>query len=139
MNDRILVDTSAWVKFFREGADNQGVADEVERLILDDCVCYSEPVYIELVIGAKVKGGIDELKKLFSVFPVLRVDEKVWHDAVKTAIELRRNGLRVDVPDLLVASTAVLNEATVYHHDKHFQWISSLGPLNEYSLLGEKK
>ena len=36
MSDRVLVDTSAWTRFFRKKPDDPATADEVERLLTED-------------------------------------------------------------------------------------------------------
>ena len=66
MNDRAIIDTSAWIKFFRKGKDNNQVADEVEHLLVEELIYYTEPVYIELVVGAGARSGIRELENQHS-------------------------------------------------------------------------
>lgn len=138
MNDRVLVDTSAWVKFLRKGRSGQQVADEVEVLIRSDRVCYTEPVYLELLIGARAGGGAKELEKLFSLFPLVQIDDKAWIRSMETAVLLGKKGFRVDLPDLLISSAAILNGLQLFHNDNHFRTIAGIESLNEYSFLNER-
>ena len=135
MNDRAIIDTSAWIKFFRKGKNNKQVADEVERLIIDELVYYTEPVYIELVVGAGARSGIRELEKYFDILPIFKAGEKEWRQAWNIAYSLRTKGLRVDIVDLIVAAAAINNDVAVFHHDKHFRLIADVAPLKEYSFL----
>jgi predicted nucleic acid-binding protein len=139
MNERTLIDTSAWVKFFRRGKENSQVADEVELLLNDDMAFYTEPVYLELLVGAKVPDGIERLKQSFLNLPLLQVGAEDWQQASQLALSLRESGLRVDIVDLVVAATAISNEVTLFHHDKHFRWIAGVSNLRERSFLEDKK
>ena len=62
-----------------------------------------------------------------------------WHRAWEMAFALRRKDLRVDIADLIVAATAIGNNAIVFHHDKHFRSIVDVQPLKEYSFLQGRK
>ena len=139
MNDRAIIDTSAWIMFFRKGKNNKQVADEVERLIIEELAYYTEPVYIELVVGAGARSRIRELEKNFGALPIFKAGEKEWLQAWKIAFSLRTKGLRVDIVDLIVAAAAINKDVAVFHHDKHFRMISGIAPLKEYSFLPNKK
>lgn len=139
MSERTLIDTSAWVRFFRKGAENKGIADEVEHLLDDGQACYTEPVYVELVIGARLPGGLELLKDSFLSLPVAKIEEGDWRLAWELVYLLRKKGLRVDVADLLVAAKAINNDVRVFHNDKHFSWIAKISRLREYSFLGDKE
>jgi len=139
VNEPVIVDTSAWVSYFRKGKDKGQVADEVERLIVEELAHYSEPIFLELAVGARAGDGVAELEKNFGALPILKVEESDWHRAWETAFALRRKGLRVDIEDLIVAATAIGNGAIVFHHDKHFRSIADVAPLKEYSFLPGRK
>lgn len=72
MSDLVLIDTSDWVRFFREGKENHEVADEVERLLNDELASFIEPVYLELVVGAKVPEGLERLRQRFVLLPPVK-------------------------------------------------------------------
>lgn len=135
MSDPVLIDTSAWTRFFRKKPDNPTTADEVERLLVEGLACHAQPVYLELVVGAGGSRGLDELKGNLGALPILKVGEREWHRAGETALALRTKGLRVDIADLLVAATAITNDLRVFHHDGHFRSIADVAALREYSYL----
>src|SRR5450759_1007456 len=114
MSELTLVDTSAWTRFFRKKPDSPATADEVERLLVENSACYTQPVFLELVVGT---------------------GESEWQRALQIAAALRRKGLRVDIVDLVVAATATINKVRLLHHDKHFRQIASVSDLREYSYL----
>ena len=139
MNERTLIDTSALVRFFRKGKENRQVADKVEQLLNDEMASYTEPVYLELLVGAKVPDGLEWLKKSFLQLPILHVGAEDWRQASQLALSLRESGLRVDIVDLVVAATAISNDVTLFHNDRHFQWIAGVSNLRERSFLEGKK
>lgn len=139
MNEPVIVDTSSWVRFFRKGKDKGQVADEVERLVVEELAHYTEPIYLELAVGARAGDGVAELEKNFDTLPIMMVGEDDWHRAWEMAFTLRRKGLRVDSVDLIVAATAIGNGAIVFHHDKHFRSIAGVAPFQEYSFLQGRK
>jgi tRNA(fMet)-specific endonuclease VapC len=135
VSDRVLVDTSAWTRFFRKKPDNHATADEVERLLTEGLACFTPPVYLELLVGARRNEGMDELERDFSVLPVLEVGAVEWNKAFQVAAALRKKGLRVDTVDLLVAAAAITNDVWLFHYDNHFRLISRVAPLRERSFL----
>lgn len=137
MSDRVLVDTSAWTRFFRKKPDNLATADEVERLLTEGLACFTQPVYLELLVGARRNDGMDELERDFSVLPVLKVGEAEWEQALEVAVALRKNGLRVDIVDLVVAAAAITSDVWLFHYDNHFRLIAGVAPLRERSFLPE--
>ncbi|MFH1150347.1 MAG: PIN domain-containing protein [Actinomycetota bacterium] len=138
MSDLVLVDTSAWTRFFRNKPDDPATADEVERLLVEGLACYTQPVYLELVVGARGGRGLEELKENLEALPVLGVGEREWDLAVETAMSLGTKGLWVDMADLLVAAVAITNNTRVLHHDNHFRAIAGVAALREYSFLKDK-
>jgi len=130
VSDLVLIDTSAWIRFFRTGEENRRATDEVERLMESDRACYTEPVYVELAIGARSQ---DELRDGFVALHLLNAGESEWRWAWETAFKLREKGLYAGATDLVIAGAAVSRGVRVFHHDKHFRWIAEVSALEEYS------
>jgi predicted nucleic acid-binding protein len=138
MSELTLVDTSAWTRFFRKKPDSPATADEVERLLVENSACCTQPVFLELVVGSGGSQGVKELESDFSALQLLKAGESEWQRALQIAAALRRKGLRVDIVDLVVAATATINKVRLLHHDKHFRQIASVSDLREYSYLSGK-
>ena len=60
----ILVDTSAWVEFLRDG--DVDVADAVERLLQDDLAATTGPVVMEVLAGARSAPHLRQLQSLLA-------------------------------------------------------------------------
>jgi len=137
MSELVLVDTSAWTRFLQKRPDRTDVADEVERLLLADRICYTEPILIELVAGVRGEDDLSGLQRLFASVRLRSVDDAVWKTATDLAFALGRRGFReTPMADVLIASTAMVHELTLFHHHPgHFEPIAEVSALKEYSLI----
>jgi hypothetical protein len=90
---------------------------------------------VELLSGAKDERQYAELRDDFSVLPLLEIDAVTWEAAGRSAFELRRKGITVPVPDLLIATVACQHAATLLHADKHFDLIAPHLGLTVESLV----
>lgn len=136
MSELVLVDTSAWTRFLRSKPDRVDVADEVERLLVGDLVCYTEPIFIELVAGAGGEDGLAGLKRLFAPIRLKSVNPQVWDEAVRMAFALGMKGFRkTPMADVLIAACACIHGLTLFHHHpRHFKPIADVSELKEYCL-----
>lgn len=134
-SELVLVDTSAWTRFFRKKPDSPAAADEVERLLGEGLACWVRPIYLELLVGARGKDGVDALEASFSALRRLDAGDREWDEAASIASSLRKKGLRVDVVDLVVAASAITNGVSLFHHDRHFKQIAGVAALRERSFL----
>ena len=137
MNELVLIDTSAWISFFRKKNGGSGTADEVTRLLSGGAVCTSQPVFMELVACARSTAGLKVLTRNFAGLPMLSIGEREWDRVRDIAIALRMKDNRVGVIDMLLAATAINNDIRLLHHDKHFCSISSVAPLREYGMSAD--
>lgn len=136
MSELALVDTSAWTRFLRNKPDRVDVAEEVERLLVADLLCYTEPIFIELVAGARGSEDLAGLRRLFAAIRLRSVNSEVWIAATDIAFSLGKRGFReTPMADILIAATASVHGLTLFHHHpRHFQPIAEVSGLEEYSL-----
>jgi predicted nucleic acid-binding protein len=115
---RVLIDTSAWVQFFRHGEGP--IADEVARLIEADEAWTTGPVVAELLHGTRSDRERRELSTLLetlSYADVLRADWEAVGDLLR---RLREKGRTLPLSDALIASVAKRLDLTVLTLDAHF-------------------
>ena len=115
----ILIDTSAWIDFFRETGG--AVGDLVAELIRLDQAYLTGPVMAELLHGAKGKREATELDAVFTTIPILDVSREDWIMTGTTLHTLRKKGLSIPLTDVLIASVAQRHKMAVLTLDKHFQ------------------
>ena len=116
---KVLVDTSAWIDFFRNSSGACG--DLVADLIRSDSAYLTGPVISELLHGVKGKKEASQLNFLFTTIPYMEIDRNDWSMTGSTLQKLRGKGLSIPLTDVLIATVAVRNDMMVLTLDKHFQ------------------
>lgn len=119
---RVLIDTSAWIDFFRD--TDGAVGDLVAKLIRLDRAYLTGPVMAELLHGAKGKREATQLDAVFTAIPILDISREDWITTGTSLHALRKKGLSVPLTDVLTASVAQQHKMAVLTLDKHFQHLS---------------
>ncbi|MBR6215833.1 MAG: PIN domain-containing protein [Spirochaetaceae bacterium] len=120
----ILVDTSVWIDYFRNGS----TADALDKLIENDMICINDVILSELLPSINQRHE-EELKELLLSFPKLQMKID-WNEIVFMQTKNLHNGInKVGLPDLMIAQNAIQNNVKLFSCDKHFQLIKNLFPL----------
>jgi predicted nucleic acid-binding protein len=117
----ILIDTSAWIQFFRpKGSPN--LKGQVSEAIQRESAAFTCPVRLELLTGARPTECRDlEIGLSFATrIPLL---PEHWDQAATFASRLQLKGLKVPLSDLLIATVAQASGIPVLCDDKHFALI----------------
>ena len=89
----------------------------------------------ELLVGTRNDAGFRKLDKLLDALPEIPIDAAVWKEAARLGTDLRRHGMTVPLPDLLIAEAAIQAEIELWHTDDHFEKITKFVPLRAKNLL----
>jgi len=119
----ILVDSSAWIEFYRSSGDPQ-VAGAVAKAIEEDAVCTNGIIQAEIVSFAPDRKSFDLLTADFRAFHWLEFERQDFDLASRLGFDLRRRGITVPATDLIIAAGAIHADATLYHLDSHFDQIT---------------
>lgn len=119
---RILVDTSVWIKYFKNPSEE--IAEKVDELLDQESACTSELVIAELIWGAKSEKEVSVIEKLAKTLAVLRQTEKSWHDSGILSYKLKKLGITISLLDCYIAVIASENNCSIFTLDKHFETIS---------------
>jgi predicted nucleic acid-binding protein len=112
-----LVDTSAWVEFFRgRGA----VADRVDEAIEANTAAICGPVLTELARGLIARERKTVLNLLYAC-NFLEQPPDLWRAAGDLGFLLRRQGVTAKTMDLLIASHALFHQVPLLTVDKDFK------------------
>jgi len=122
-SDKILVDTSAWIEFFRKKDPYYKV---ILELIDNGKVCCLGIVLAELLQGAKSQKELDVLKEFLYVFDFLPESTEMWRKAGELSYLLRQKGKAVGLSDCYISIVANINDATLLTQDKHFEVIGKV-------------
>lgn len=125
----ILIDTSAWIEFFRRKG-NPLVKQRIATLITANEAAYSCPVVFELISGA-LDQELPAISKGLSFATRIQLSPSDWDMAAHSARTLRKAGVTVPPDDLLIATVGFERSIPIMCRDKHFSMIQS----NVYSEL----
>ena len=124
MNDPVVIDSSVWIRIFRESVA-EDLAKEVDLLVGEKRVAIVPIINLEVLSGASSTQDFLNLKHSFHGLTWFRFDDEIWDISANWAFELRKAGTSVPLADILIAVTAYKNDAMVLHADRHFDFISS--------------
>lgn len=118
---RVLVDTSVWIDYFRNG-DNSASLDDLidENLLVTNDIILTELIpYLKVKKQTTVIKLLDELNKL----PL----EINWEEIITFQTKCLRSGANgFGIPDLIIAQNASQNDCNVYSLDKHFNVLNQV-------------
>jgi tRNA(fMet)-specific endonuclease VapC len=127
MLDLVLVDTSAWVDFFR---GRQPVADVVDVLLGEERVVIHGVIRAELLQGTRSDRDFETLRGLLDALPALDEPSDLWVAVGRLGARARRAGVNgVGIPDLVIALVAEHNGVPLLTLDAHFQALAGNSEL----------
>ena len=126
----VLVDTSVWIEFLR-GSGGPADAWVVEALAQGRPLAWTEPVLLELLVGATSADRATELRSLVTRGPMARlVGLADWEAAATLARAARSAGRPVrSTVDCLIAAVAIRTGIPVVTCDRDFTVLASVSPL----------
>ena len=120
----ILVDTSAWIAFFR---DRGPVASIVDHALEDDDVALCGPVFTELRRGFRSAAERSKTIPLLLACHQLPEPASLWNEAGDLGFALARRGVTIKSLDLLIAAYALANGVPILTIDRDFPLIARAG------------
>jgi predicted nucleic acid-binding protein len=120
----VLVDTSAWIDYFRGGTDSS----RLDVLIEEDLIVTNDLLLAELVPFLKVRNQRKLIELLSSVRRLtLEID---WREIIELQTRCLRQGLNgIGIPDLIIAQNAKQHGCEVFSLDGHFVLLRKLAGL----------
>lgn len=116
-----VLETSVFTRLHRDQ-----VHEEVQQLPPEE-LARSVVTGLELGFSARTPDEWDRTAQMLSALAELPLTADVVDRAKQVQRELAGRGLRGrKIPDLLIAATAELSEATLVHYDKDFELIASV-------------
>jgi len=125
--ERVLVDTSVWVSYFRGSAP--AISEKVDILLAGEEVCVPKIVLVELVQGAKSQREISAIEDFFDAFTILDQSPDTWWSAGNLSRQLKQRGKTIPLLDCYIAVIAKENSCAVLTLDDHFKEIQRVMPL----------
>ena len=119
----ILIDTSAWIDFFR---GNGRLADSVDDALATGVAALCGPIVTELRRGLSASQR-KRLLQLLSGCSILDTPAELWVEAGDLGYRLGRKGVTVKTLDLLIAVHAIFHDAELLTADSDFRHIVNAG------------
>lgn len=125
--DKVLIDTSVWVEYFRGEA--AAISDKVDKLLSEGEVCVPKIILAELLQGAKSEREISVIEDFFEAFTILDQSQDTWLTAGKLSRRLKNKGKTVHLIDCYIAVIAQENGCAIFTLDDHFKEIQKVIPI----------
>ncbi|WP_420575702.1 PIN domain-containing protein [Ekhidna sp.] len=110
----VLVDSSVWIDYFRNGTDL------LDQLIEEDLVVANDIILSELIPALKLQKQEDVIESLLSLELVeLNIDWKLIREY--QIINLQNGINKVGIPDLIILQQTIEQNLYLFSLDKHFK------------------
>lgn len=129
--DKVLVDTSAWIEFFKRKEPYYGI---ILKLIDNDGICCTGIVLAELLQGSKSDKELNAIKEFLYVFDFLSESIHSWEDAGQLSYTLQRKGKSIGLSDCYITVIATSNNVKLLTLDRHFPLIKKECGLQLYDI-----
>lgn len=129
--DKVLVDTSAWIEFFRK---KEPWYSAISGLMDEKRICCAGIILAELLQGAKSEKELDILKDFRHVFEFLEESIDLWQAAGELSNTLQRKGRSVGLSDCYLAASARAHKVKILTLDKHFNAIKGAFAVGLYEV-----
>jgi predicted nucleic acid-binding protein len=126
----IVVDSSAWIEFFRR--TGSGAHRRLRELIVDGAdLAVTEVVVMELLAGAVSPQDLEQLRGRLHAYPLLRLRGLSGYEAAAQLFRMCRTaGEQIrKMTDCLVAVPTIEAGATLLHADRDFEILARHTPL----------
>jgi predicted nucleic acid-binding protein len=120
----ILIDTSAWIEFFR-GRDP--LASAVDEVLAGNEAALCGPVEVELRRGLAHERERRKVLPLLDACRLLAQPAQLWTEAGDLGFALRRRGVTPKTVDLLIATYALSHSASLLTADADFAAMQKVG------------
>jgi predicted nucleic acid-binding protein len=131
----VLVDSSAWLEFFKP-AGKPLFKEVVAGLLKEMTIVIPGIVKVEILRGSRSHQEYKMLDSLLNGVQYLSVTEMFWARLSSFNYDLSRQGVNVPLPDAYIALLAIENELELLHYDRHFDLIAGKTKLKVFKLPG---
>lgn len=120
MDERIIVDTSIWIEYFK---NNKNVGKIVDDGLRKGIIYILGPIISELLQGVKTQKEYNKLSECIDAIPYFECEFKDWVKAGHISFSLKKKGLTVPLTDIVISAVSINRKAKIFTLDKHFALI----------------
>ena len=123
----VLVDTSAWIEYFRNGYN----FDKLDFLIDENLVLVNDLILSELIPFLRIRKQQKIIELLCNVNKLkLSINWEQISEYQYKCLKSGHNG--VGIPDLIIAQNAKQNHSLIYSLDNHFKLLEDIIKIRTY-------
>jgi predicted nucleic acid-binding protein len=117
----VLVDTSVWIEYFRNGNN----FEKLDLIIDENLIVINDLILAELIPFLKIRKQ-NKIIKLLNNINKLQINIK-WDEIIEYQFECLKKGLNgIGIPDLIIAQNALQNNCEIYTIDNHFSLLKDI-------------
>lgn len=121
----LMIETSVWIKLFRENNDGYYKQTLIEAINGRDYYL-SRFTQTELLQGARDEKEWTKLHNYLATSDYVDPSIDSWSNAARIYYDLRRKGITVrNTIDCLIAASAIEHDLVLLHNDRDFEAIAS--------------
>jgi len=116
---RILIDTSAWIDYFKSGTNSGALDDLLEnnQVVINDIILAELIPFLRIKKQRKIIELLNEITKL-----VLQIN---WTEIIQWQTNCLTAGFNgIGIPDLLIAQNSKQHNCKTYSLDRHFIYLN---------------
>jgi hypothetical protein len=117
--EKILIDTSVWIKYFRDKP--AGLSKKVDEILSKHEVYVPKIVIAELMQGSKSEREISIIEDFVDAFNIIDQGEDTWMKTGRLSYGLKKKGKTVNLTDCYIAVIAQEHDCHVFSFDGHFR------------------
>ena len=117
--ENILIDTSVWIKYFRDKPD--GLSKKVDEILSRHEVYVPKIVIAELIQGSKSDREISVIEDFVDAFNIIDQKDDTWIKTGRLSYSLRKKGKTVNLTDCYIAVIAQEYDCRIFSFDEHFK------------------
>ncbi len=126
--DRILIDTSVWIEYFRE--KSSPIAEKVDQILGEDEVCIPKIVIAELMQGAKSEKELSVVRDFLDAFTIIDQKSDTWTQAGNLSYDLKKKGKKIHLLDCYIAIIAQEFRCKIFTLNRHFKEIQKVTDIS---------
>lgn len=112
---QVLVDSSAWIDYFRGGKKS----DDLDILIDENLIATNDLILTELIPYLRLQNRRKLIQLMHSIFKFeMKID---WNQLIEFQSKCLKKGINgIGIPDLLIAQNSIQNHCEIFSLDQHF-------------------
>ncbi len=123
MSNKVLVDTSVWIEFFRTRSK---IGDSLAALLTKNNVSICGVILFELLQGIKAESEKARILGILSGLPYFEMSPDLWQKAAEISQSLKKSGINIPLSDVFIAAIAISNKLSIFTVDRHFEQIPDI-------------